>query len=453
MMRRVARSLVLWLTTIAVVVGLGTLPGPSGAAVTPANGGAARVALQAAAAAPDNYSPRPGVRFNEPYGRQNTSPFRIRRHILRSIDSTVRRDQVKIAAWNIRGRPFTDALIRAHRRGVSVQVIIDRSNWTAEHPNPDAARLARAVAGRENRKYQSFLKRCYRSCRGTRGIPHSKFFLFDHVQKRRHVTMFGSNNATDVAAKDQWNDLYTFVDNKAVYDTFASIFVQMKRDQSVGSRGFVRRTFGSRTIDFYPYRGPLAKELGDPDLGRLNQIRCKGATGGAGYNGRTKIRIAQTAIHGERGLLLARKLVQLRRAGCDIRIVYALMGDRVHKLLKDNRVPKLQLAYDRNRDGVYDIYLHMKSMAVSGYYGARSDARIVFNGSANWSGVPLASDEVVGHFPGKAITAAYINWIDFLFKNRPSSWGSVNLAPTSSTYVEGRAVRPDPLAFMREAGI
>jgi hypothetical protein len=266
--------------------------------------------------------------------------------------------------------------------------------------------------------------------------------------------MFGSVNATDVAAKDQWNDLYTFVNNKPVYDTFLGIFNEMKRDRNVGGAGFRRAKFGPRTtLDFYPYRGRLARELGDPDMGRLNRIRCKGATGGAGFQGRTKIRIAQTAIHGDRGIRLAQKVAQLRRQGCDIRIVYALMGNRVHSLLKANRVPILQYAYDRNRDGVYDIYLHMKVLAISGRYAGRSDARVVYNGSANWSALPLASDEVVGEFWGRGITGAYINWIDFLYKNRPGGWGSVNLAPVSSSYVAGREIRVDPYSFMNEAGL
>lgn len=451
-MRRIARGLVLWFTTIAVVVGLGTLPGPSQASVSPTEAAPERAAA-AAAGAPDNYSPPPGLRFNEPYGRKSTSPVRIRRHILRSIDSTVRRDQIKIAAWNIRGRNYTDALIRAHRRGVSVQVIIDKSNWTAEHPNPEAAQLSRALRGTENRPNQSWLKPCRSSCRGTRGIPHSKFFLFDHVRKRRYVTMYGSNNATDVAANDQWNDLYTFVNNESMYDSFKYVFNQMKKDRNVGGAGFRRVKFGDNMIDFYPYKGALPREMGDPDMRRLNRIRCKGATGGAGFNGRTKIRIAQTAIHGERGIRLAQKIVQLRRAGCDIRIVYALMGNRVHSMLKANRVPILQYAYDRNRDGVYDIYVHMKVMAVSGVYAGRTNARVVVNGSANWSAVPLASDEVVGEFSGRGITNAYINWIDFMYNNRPRVWGPVNLAPVADTYVAGRAIRVDPYSFMKESGL
>ncbi|GAA3661074.1 hypothetical protein GCM10022237_21190 [Nocardioides ginsengisoli] len=447
-------------TLLTSALGLSLLPGITDPVATAAP---APPAAAAATAAPptavrarvrDTYRPKPGLRFNEPYGRKGTSAVGIRRHVLRSIDSTNRGDVIQMAAWNIRGRSWSKALIRAHKRGVAVQVIMDYGNWSREHPNPEAAAVAKVLKGRENRPVQSWLKRCKGSCRGARGIPHSKFFLFSRVTDRAYVTMFGSNNATDVAAKDQWNDLYTWVGNKRIYDTFRGIFNEMSLDRSQGGRGYRAARFSAtQGVAFYPYKGAVARAVPDPDLTRLNQIRCTGATGGAGWRGRTKIRIMQTAVHGDRGKRLARKLVGLKRQGCDIRIVYALMGGDVFKILSRGKVQKLQLAYDRDRNGVYDIYLHLKSLAISGVYQGQTNARVVYNGSANWSAVPLASDEVVGEFREPGMTQAYINWTDFLYKNRPKRWGPVNLAPVRSSMVEGRAIPVDPYSFMKENGL
>ena len=447
--RRVGIGVVTAVTTVMVMASLLVSGGVPGADAAPAATG-----IVARANVPLSYRPAPGLRFNEPYGRAGHSAVAIRRHVLRSIDSTRRGDVIQMAAWNVRGRSWARALIRAHRRGVAVQVIMDRSNWSAEHPNPEAAAVAKVLKGRENRPVQSWLKRCKGSCRGSRGIPHSKFFLFSRVTDRAYVTMFGSNNATDVAAKDQWNDLYTWVGNKRIYDTFRGIFNEMALDRSQGARGYRAATFTpNQRVVFYPYKGAIPNAVGDPDMARLSQIRCTGATGGAGWRGRTKIRIMQTAIHGERGKKLARKLVQLKRAGCDIRIVYALMGGDVHKILTRGKVAKLQLAYDRDRNGVYDIYLHLKSLAISGVYQGQPNARVVYNGSANWSAVPLASDEVVGEFREAGMTQAYINWTDFLYTHRPKRWGPVNLAPVRSSSVEGRIVPVDPYALMKAEGL
>lgn len=465
-MRRVATGVITWMTATAVVLGLGSLPGAVAAApVATLTSPAVRVpdttetpdsasTTTRTERAPVVYNPSPGLRFNEPYNRGGKRISGIRAHILKSIDSTRRGDLIQMAAWNVRGRSWSQAIIRAHRRGVAVQIIMDRSNWTREHPNPEAADIARALRGIEDRKYQSFLKLCSGSCRGARGIPHSKFYLFSRVQQRKFVTMFGSNNATDVAANDQWNDLYTWVNNEKIYKTFQTVFRQMLLDKNQYSKAFIRSEFSpTQTVDFYPYRGAIPNAVPDPDMARLNQVRCKGSTA-RGTNGRTQIRVMQTAIHGDRGIKLAQKVVQLKKAGCNIRIVYALMGNKVHDLLKANGVPKLQLAYDRDRNGVYDIYIHMKSLAIRGFYQGKSNANVTYNGSANWSGVPLASDEVVGEFRSWSVTNAYINWTNFLFTHRPRSWGSVNLAPMSTSSVEGRFMVPvDPYSFMKENGL
>ncbi|WP_418062172.1 phospholipase D-like domain-containing protein [Pimelobacter simplex] len=454
-------------TLLSTVLGVSLLPG---VALSDASAAPAPVVVPASVAeapplaeapvAPaarkkvDSYRPNPGLRFNEPYNRGGKKANTIRRHILRSIDSTRKGDVIQMAAWNIRGRSWMKSLIRAHKRGVAVQVIMDKVNWGPGHPNPEAAAVAKVLKGKENRPVQSWLKRCSSSCRGKRGIPHSKFYLFSRVNDRSYVTMFGSNNATNVAAEDQWNDLYTWVNNKKIYTTFQNVFNQMKLDRNQGSRAFVRARFSpTQLVDFYPYKGAIPTKVGDPDMYRLNRISCRGATGGAGYKGRTKIRIMQTAIHGERGKKLARKLVYLRKAGCDIRVVYALMGGDVHKILTRGKVAKLQLAYDRDRNGVYDIYLHLKSLAISGVYEGRTNARVTYNGSANWSSVPLASDDVVGEFRDISMTKAYIDWTDFLFKHRPKRWGPVNLAPVKSSVVEGRIMPVDPYSFMKEQGL
>jgi hypothetical protein len=48
---------------------------------------------------------------------------------------------------------------------------------------------------------------------------------------------------------------------------------------------------------------------------------------------------------------------------------------------------------DRDGDGAYDVYGHMKAMAISGHYGRRHGARVVYQGSENWSGLARLSDE------------------------------------------------------------
>jgi hypothetical protein len=296
---------------------------------------------------------------------------------------------------------------------------------------------------------QSFVKKCASSCRSTGGIPHTKLFLFDMAAGMPWISMYGSINATDVAVNDQWNDLFTLTNNQPVYDALLAVFNEMVNDTAV-AQPYRRLDFPGISFDVYPYAG--AVPWADPDLAKLNAVRCMGATGGAGRRGHTVVRMAQDALLGNRGQAIANRLATMKRRGCNIKIVYSLMGRPIRRTLVNAGVPLRQYSYDRDRDGYYDIYLHMKSMSISGVYNGQTNARIVFNGTANWTPVALASDELVGTIPGAGVEWTYRSWINYLFDHRPSSWGSVNLAPISYD-IEGRVARYDPWAKAKAEGL
>lgn len=378
---------------------------------------------------PDKYVPKAGPAFNNPYGNK-AAVRRLISQVNRTVDSVPRGGKIRISAWNVRSAAITNSLIRAHRRNVSVQVVMDRANWNPNNPNVDAARLKAALrVGNKDRakEKKSFLRRCIGSCRGKHGIPHSKFFLFNKVKTKkgkkiktvRWVTMYGSYNATELGATIQWNDLFTIKNDEARYDQFLSVFDEMVKDKPIKNAYTGYYDDGAVATAFYPYVGKNAGN--DPIMDVLNQVTCKGAT--TNKNGTTRIRIAQTAMYGDRGLALARKIAQLQRSGCNIRLVYAMFGGEVLRILRAAKVPLTHLAYDNNEDGLYDRYVHMKSMAISGYYGGNPGARMVWNGSANWTSVALASDEVVGVVNKKWVTNKYMQWIDYMFTHRPAAWG------------------------------
>jgi len=418
-----------------------------------------------ASATPDHFVPPNGPAFNNPYGKPG-EVRRLIRHVNRTIDSVPRGGQIRISAWNVRSGNITNALIRAHRRNVSVQVVMDRANWNPVNPNVDASRLHAAlkVGNKERAKSKkSFLRRCISSCRGKYGIPHSKFFLFNKVRVKKNkeiktvrwVTMYGSYNATELGATIQWNDLYTVKEQEDRYRNFLGVFDQMAKDKPLRNpvTGF---DDGVLATAFYPFVGQGAS--GDPIMDVLNTVSC---TGAATTNGMTRIRIAQTAMYGDRGLALARKLAQLRRQGCNIRLVYAMFGNEVLQILRAARVPLTHLAYDADYDGLYDRYVHMKSMAISGNVGGNPAAKMTWNGSANWTSVALSSDEVVGVVRKNGVTNRYMQWIDYMFTHRPAVWGPEhpgnNTAPTGRPTVgsldtyESRAAAQDQYDAQVEA--
>jgi len=405
--------------------------------------------------APDSYTPRGGVRFNDPYSRDGHRKVAIKSHILRTINSMRRGSTIRIASWNVRGESFRDALIAAHNRGVIVKVIMGAQNGPPTTVNPDVRYLRRHLTdGNDGLPWskRSWLHYCDYSCRGHGGIAHTKFFLFDRVQAVTDVVMYGSANLTQIAADDQWNDLYTTVGRAELFDSFVTVFQQMDKDSPVKPAYLEVPLKKTGTIGFYPYTGKQAQETPDPILGLLNRTRCAGATGGTGIKGYTKIRIAQDALWGDRGLAIAERLATMSRRGCNIKIVYTLFGNNVLSMLRKAKVGLVHLAYDTDRDGEYDRYLHMKSMAISGVIGDKTNASVVTNGSANWTSLPLHSDEVTGTIREETLTQRYADWIDWMFTHRPADWIPPDLEPVDDTNPVSdarRLRRTDPYALVR----
>ncbi|WP_101525029.1 phospholipase D-like domain-containing protein [Nocardioides houyundeii] len=404
--------------------------------------------------APDNFVPKSGPAFNDPYGKPQ-EVRRLIRQVNRTIDSVPKKQKIRIASWNVRSSSIVTSLIRAHQeRKISVQVVMDRHNYNPNNPNADARRLIEGLKkGNKQRpkEMRSWVRKCISACRGKSGIAHTKFFLFSKVVKVPDVIMYGSYNATELGATIQWNDLYTIKRDTARYATFEKVFKQMARQKTV-KQGLVGYTDGVIANGFYPFRGEGA--VGDPVIDILKQVSC---TGAATKNGRTRIRIAQTAMYGDRGIKIAKKLASLRKQGCNIRIVYAMFGNNVLKILRQAGVPLTHLAYDSNKDGVYDRYVHMKAMAISGNYGGNPAAKFTLNGSANWTPVALASDEVLGQVYKGGVTTKYMKWIDYMFTHRPKAWGA---DPNTPGKAAGRRALPgndttliegvDPYALIKE---
>ncbi|MCY7395481.1 MAG: phospholipase D-like domain-containing protein [Nocardioides sp.] len=396
--------------------------------------------------APDRYTPPVGVRYNNPLGSA-ANKRKLLGHLIRTINSVPRGEQIRIASWNIRSTDIAAALIAAHNRGVSVQAVMDRLNANPSNPNTGINRMVGAFAfnkAKRPKSRRSSVVKCLSSCRSTSGIAHTKFFLFSKAAKTTDVVMYGSANATDLAAYGQWNDLYTVREDPAVYAEFNAVFDEMRKDRP-RTQPYVTYDHGDLTTYFYPYRGAATET--DPVLDDLAKVQCAGATGETGTDGRTKIRIAQTAMLGDRGLRIATRLRTLYEQGCDIRMVYAVFGNKVLQVLRNTSrgaVPLRQIAQDFNLDGVYDRYLHMKTMAISGVYDGNTEEQVTFNGSSNWTPVALASDEILGKIYGGNVARKYSKWFDTLYRNPPRFRGRMaTLATVARMSALSRGVSPE----------
>jgi len=408
-----------WAALIAVT-GLALLALPSVDARATAIGPASVPAALAVASgdAPDDYTPPSGAKFNNPLNDNRSRE--ISRHIRRSIASVPRGSKIRVFSWNIKSRVFENALIGAHNRGVSVRVLM--SNGIAEGQDDQGSyrRLRHDLAQHQASRrpdMKSWARTCVNSCRGEAGAAHSKFFTFSQVGKRSDVVMVGSPNLTQAAALHQWNELITFANRPTLYDAFLDVFAEASRDKPV-SPAFFSATEGDTSAWFTPVGSDR-----DPVLGILNKVRCQGASAGSGVRGATRVRIAADSMVGERGLKVAERIRTLSNWGCNVKLLYSVIGKRIaHTLFdKSGRGPVRAKHYvqDLDCDGAYDNYLHMKSIAISGHYGSETGAHIVLNGSNNWSAFGAASDDAGLIVDRQAIEDKYSDWIDHLWKTKP----------------------------------
>ena len=127
------RLVLIWACQVALVV--------TGLTVIEAAQVVSSPAVSAAVRPPDDYRPRPGVRFSDPYSRDPYSKNTIKKHVLRTINSMTHGSTVRIASWNLRGEDFKDALIAAHDRGVIVKIVMGQQNGPPTTPNPDVRYL------------------------------------------------------------------------------------------------------------------------------------------------------------------------------------------------------------------------------------------------------------------------------------------------------------------------
>ena len=159
------------------------------------------------------WSPGTATTFNYPFAtaaKRNA----IRHRVLKAVKYTPRGARIRLATFSYHDAKMTRALIRAHKRGVSVQLLVNRDG---ERLGRSYDKLQRALGDRRKPRHGmspaevSFARSCLRSCRGRRGNLHSKIFLFSQVGHTRWVSMVGSANLTRKAAIGQWNHMDTLV--------------------------------------------------------------------------------------------------------------------------------------------------------------------------------------------------------------------------------------------------
>ncbi|GAA4098887.1 phosphatidylserine/phosphatidylglycerophosphate/cardiolipin synthase family protein [Nocardioides kongjuensis] len=391
----------------------------------------------AAQAAPDPaYVVKPGIVFNHPF-RSARKKTKIQRRIVKTVKNVPAGESIRLMTWNFDSPRLAKVFVNAHKRGVSVQIIMSRGLARSQGPGRSYPTLRRALAkGNADRPKQlrSWIRTCSSTCRGKGGAMHSKLMLVSRSGATRWIAMQGSGNFTGAAAVQQFNDWTTITENQPLYDGWMTMWKQAKKDRNAKPLRFTvpsTTTPGSTiTSMFAPH-----KKKTDPALKVLNQVQCTGATNVPG--GRTKVRVANAVWGDQRGVRVARKVRELANAGCDVRIVFMMMPLKIRTILRG--LPAKQMVYitGATANKFKDRYVHMKGLSVQGNVAGRADGNAVLSSSENWTQLGWHSDEQdVIFWDDAAMAEQYAAWVDLVYRQAPRSLNNY----VSSADPNGRVV-------------
>ncbi|HEX8508740.1 MAG TPA: phospholipase D-like domain-containing protein, partial [Propionibacteriaceae bacterium] len=329
----------------------------------------------------------------------------IRSHINASIDATPTGATIRIATYSFGFDDTTDKLIAAQKRGVKVRVLIDNHVTTSQ-----TARLTVALG--EDRTKSNFVRRCQQGCMSSKpSVMHAKIYLFSAAGSSRLVSMVSSANLTS-SSSASWNNINTLVGNSTVYDSLARYFDDMLKD--VDNPTYYRKTTsGTHELYYYP-RAAVSGTNTITILDALNRVKCSGAKTGYGYRGRTIIRIAMFQWAASR-IDLAEKVLQLREQGCIVEVITngPLAGSGVIKTLlkksaKYGVMPVYDALFDKDKNGVADLYVHHKVVTINGNWNGNPSSTLVYAGSQNFTvNSTRQNNEMIHRLSDRATYDAY----------------------------------------------
>ncbi len=370
------------------------------------------------------WQPDDGALFNNPRG-EHDARWRVVKQVDQAVLHARPGSRIMFSTFLMDSRASANALLDAHRRGVEVQVVMDGDdaftgqarrlrrafNADNEKVGRGERRLNRKGEPRKWGRDQSFVVFCDGSCRAGRANNHAKFYVFTRTGTARDVVMVSSSNLNKGGAVRGFNDLFVVKGRGGLVQDYARIHAEMARDSEGDGDRFREHRHGQLTTRFYP-----RTKGGDPVLRDLSKVRCKGARRGAGHRGRTSINVSMFAWNSDRGMAIARRLVALDRAGCDVSVIYGapskVLAKYLRKSARNGRVKLWDSRYDRDGDGLVDIRVHHKYMLISGRYGDDRSAWRVHTGSQNWGrGTLRMGDDNTVNIASRRVHRQYLsNW-------------------------------------------
>lgn len=336
--------------------------------------------LSASAPAKTGFNPVAGPVFNDPTSDSAAKQYTITNNLINNANNAPKGAVIRMAFYSLSIPEVTDALVKAHARGVNVQVLMD-----AHAANGEWGKLTKELGTDANAP--SFAILCTNGCiQGyATGALHAKFYMYSTSGNGHWVTTVSSANPTGAQATQAWNNAYTTVGDTTVYRTHYEYFKAMLASITGDRREYYAREVLKAPHRTYTFPKKSFSASTDTIYQILNRVSCSGAASGYGTAGHhTRIRLDMFEWTANRQDV-ADKLAALRKAGCSIGVIYTsgAVDPRIISTLTDAGISTADSTKDGNGDGIADHYTHGKSLMIDGKYNGNGKVRRVFTGSPN----------------------------------------------------------------------
>jgi phosphatidylserine/phosphatidylglycerophosphate/cardiolipin synthase-like enzyme len=334
------------------------------------------------------YMPSAGATFNDP-----TSPIRANQtvlmdQIIAATNNVPSGSIIRFVAYSFDYQPMVDALLAAKKRGAQVRLLID------SHTETSQIRQLRKALG-TGTSDGSYLRTCKFSCMASGdSFIHSKLYLFSRTGGATRVSMNSSANPAETGVSKSWNNTYTTVGDKTLYDANVDNFNDMLPDKT--------NTDYYHTVEspplkeyFFPRKGSTPKS--DTLYNILSDVSCP-----------STIKVT-TYFWTSARLYLADKLAALQKAGCNVEVIYPDGPDKqdtiypqVTSALLNGKIPTWNT---RPKAG---LYVHNKVILINGTYQGVPGQKIVYATSQNLTKTSLReSNEVMLRIPIPSVYDQY----------------------------------------------
>lgn len=286
---------------------------------------------------------------------------------------------IRVATMKLNVQTTVDALVAAHRRGVTVRVILP-VRFRSDAPSQALVReLNRRRTGPADSSYVAF---CHHACLADKAYSeaHSKLYLFSSSGTGRQIVVTSSSNITDSGYRTAFNDAYTVVGNAALYVTARQYVDRLHLDRTPRSNPYRSVSSGGTEMKFFPDFDTGARR--DAVSSIFSNIHCRAGSGSGDGNGHTVVSLVQPEWSANRSYIIDR-LAQLRAKGCVVQVLTTRGGAAPAMLRKFIR-SRLPARYsDHFRGSTRTSYAHSKYIAISGGFYDNPSTHTVFTGSTN----------------------------------------------------------------------